>query len=86
VHEWDFGIAGARRLIVRGHFSPIPGSGPSTALRVRCRFLLCSFFAFGVVGARVGSEVRFLKRAVLCEVGADGADGGKLFHAGHAAC
>jgi len=30
---------GGRRLSVRGHFSLIPDSGPSTALRVRCRFV-----------------------------------------------
>jgi len=33
--------------------------------------------------ARGGSVVRFLKRAVLCEVGEDGADGGGFFDAGH---
>ena len=33
-------IAGARRLAVRGHFSLISGCGPSTALRVGCRFVL----------------------------------------------
>ena len=33
--------------------------------------------------ARGGSVVRFLQRAVLCEVGKDGADGGGFFDAGH---
>jgi len=33
--------------------------------------------------ARGGPVVRFLKRAVLFEVGEDGADGGGLFDAGH---
>ena len=51
-------------------------------------------FGFGVVaggvsrgisgrGARGGSVVRFYQRAVLCEVGEDGADGGGFFDAGH---
>jgi len=51
-------------------------------------------FAFGIVAggvsrgysgrcARGGSVVRFLKRAVLFEVGEDGADGGGFFDAGH---
>jgi len=51
-------------------------------------------FAVGVVagevsrgisgrGARGGSVVRFYQRAVLCEVGEDGADGGGFFDAGH---
>ena len=51
-------------------------------------------FAFGFVAgglsrgysgrcARGGSVVRFLKRAVFCEVGEDGADGGGFFDAGH---
>jgi len=36
IREWDLGIAGPRRLAVDGHFSPIPDSGPRTALRARC--------------------------------------------------
>jgi len=51
-------------------------------------------FAFGIVPgglsrghsgrcARGGSVVRFLPRAVLFEVGEDGADGGGFFDAGH---
>jgi len=33
--------------------------------------------------ARFGPVVRFLQRAVLCEVVEDGADGGGFFDAGH---
>jgi len=63
--------------------------GVSLPLRV---VLPC--FAFGVVAgglsrghrgrcARGGSVVRFLKRAVLCEVGEDDSDGCGFFDAGH---
>ena len=88
---------GPRRLAVVGHFSLIPGSGRSTALRDRCRLpvrVVFLSFVFGVVagGASCGYSgrcascrpvVRFLQRAVLFEVGEDGADGGGFFDAGH---
>ena len=45
VREWEFGIAGARRRAARGHFSPIPDSGPSAALRDRGRTVLASWFS-----------------------------------------
>ena len=56
--------------------------GPSTVLRT-------GFVAGGVSRghggrcARGGSVVRFLPRAVLCEVAENGADGGGFFDAGH---
>ena len=83
------------RQRLRGDFSLIPDSRPrhcsagSWPLRV---VLPC--FTFGVLAggvsrgrggrcARGGSVVRFLQRAVLCEVGEDGADRGGLFNAAH---
>jgi len=63
---------------------------PCVILAAACRL---PDFAFGVVaggvsrsqsgrGARVGSVVRFLQRAVLCEVIEDGPDGFGFFDAG----
>jgi len=65
--------------------------GPAGFLRLR---VVLPCFAFGVVDggvsrvhgrrwARGRSVVRFLPRAVLFEVGEDGADGGGFFDAGH---
>ena len=61
VSAWDFGIAGPRRLAIRGHFAPIPCSGPSTALRVRCRFV---WFAFVAPSASRPAAVTRPQRAV----------------------
>jgi len=85
---------GVRLAPARGHFPPISDSGPSTALRVGCRFVWFPFLspsaswpagchAATAANARGGSVVRFLPRAVLYEVGEDGADGGGSFDAGH---
>jgi len=56
--------------------------GPSTVLRTG---FVAGGMSRGISGrcARGGSVVRFLQRAVLCEVGEDGADGGGFFDAGH---
>ncbi|HBO1294646.1 TPA: hypothetical protein L4E86_006784 [Pseudomonas aeruginosa] len=92
VHAWVFDIAGPRNGAVRSHFSPNPGTGPSAALRGRGRIGSDSGLAAGCVAgtssrgrrrrARCGPVVRLLQRAVLLEVGEDGADGGGFLDAG----
>jgi len=54
LRERDFGIAGARRLAVGGHFSPISGSGPSASLRVRCRFVWSCLVSTSALRLRSG--------------------------------
>ena len=80
--SWPF-LADSRQRAEHGPAGSLPLSvvlpcfafGPSTALRT-------GFVAGGVSRshsgrcARGGSVVRFLQRAVLCEVGEHGADGG----------
>jgi len=82
----------------RGDFPLVADSGPAAGRSLPCGIMAAPYwlpgFAFGVVAggvsrsisgrcARGGSVVRFLKRAVLFEVGEDGADGGGFFDAGH---
>lgn len=84
---------------VHGHFSSIPGSGPSAALRLAaasCRLLV---FALGpstalrtgfVAGGRTRQQragrwpiVRLLHRTMFLEVAEDGADDCGVFDACH---
>ena len=87
---WGFGSA------LRCDFPPVTDSGPSAALRARGRIGWGCGFRLGVVAdsaitrsrshrgrcARCRPVVRWLPRAVLCEVGEDGSDGCGFFDAG----
>jgi len=87
--RWPF-LADSRQRAEHGPAGSLPlrvvlpcfAFGPSTALRTG---FVAGGLSRGHSGrcARGGSVVRFLPRAVLCEVGEDGSDGCGFFDAGH---
>jgi len=87
--SWPF-LADSRQRAEHGPAGSLPlrvvlpcfAFGPSTALRTG---VVAGGVSRGHSGrcARCRPVVRWLHRAVLCEVGEDGADGGGVFDAGH---